>query len=302
VCSISFETTTREGDHIVPRVISVASWNVEHFRGGDPDRVERVVNFIKGNEGGPPEVPDVFALYEVEGRDVYTTFMKAFPEHRFHLTEGKNTQEIFIGVHQKLQSFATQRLEFQTGRDALRPGLFLTVRAGDEDYCLLFLHIKSGDGPEDFGLRDAAFEHAFNLKKALDKATDKPANFLFMGDLNTMGIDDPVPWSTVMNVSSSNEIERLEDWCTKREMLLQSKSEQTTWWNGSDDPKYAPTDLDHVVASEHMDIRRPGAGEKSGVSVIGWQQLSDDAALKKWLVEYSDHNLLFFEVWKPDST
>jgi hypothetical protein len=43
---------------------TVASWNVEHFR-GDPARVERVVGFINGADGGPPAVPDVFALSTV---------------------------------------------------------------------------------------------------------------------------------------------------------------------------------------------------------------------------------------------
>jgi hypothetical protein len=91
------------------RKFSVASWNVEHFR-GDPARVSRVVGFIKGADGGPPEVPDVFALYEVEGKDVYVPLMEAFPDHSFHLTEGKETQEILVGVHSRLRSFVTQRL------------------------------------------------------------------------------------------------------------------------------------------------------------------------------------------------
>ena len=54
---------------------TVASWNVEHFR-GDPTRVERIAGFIQGEGGGPPAVPDVFALYEVEGRDVYQALIR----------------------------------------------------------------------------------------------------------------------------------------------------------------------------------------------------------------------------------
>ena len=43
------------------RLFSLASWNVEHFK-GDPTRVRRVVDYLKGLE------PDVFALLEVEGK------------------------------------------------------------------------------------------------------------------------------------------------------------------------------------------------------------------------------------------
>ena len=98
----------------MPKVFSVASWNVEHFTGDTKTskaRVKRVAEFISGKDGGPASVPEVFALYEVEGKDVYKEFMKTFPDHRFHLTEGKQTQEIFVGVHKNLQTFSTQRLD-----------------------------------------------------------------------------------------------------------------------------------------------------------------------------------------------
>jgi hypothetical protein len=49
------------------KLFSVCSWNVEHFR-SDPARVSRVISFLKGADGGPPDIPDIFALYEVEGR------------------------------------------------------------------------------------------------------------------------------------------------------------------------------------------------------------------------------------------
>ena len=141
------------------KVLSIASWNVEHFKNisvSDASRVQRIANFISGSDGGRASVPDVFALYEVEGKDIFEDFMKEFPNHRFHLTEGKQSQEIFIGVHRKFQTFSTQRLEFKTGREYQRPGLLLTIRVSNVNYSLLFLHIKSGDSTEAFGLRDAA--------------------------------------------------------------------------------------------------------------------------------------------------
>ena len=42
------------------RILSFASWNVEHFHGNNA-RVARVVDLL--NE----ESPDVFALYEIKG-------------------------------------------------------------------------------------------------------------------------------------------------------------------------------------------------------------------------------------------
>lgn len=286
------------------KVFSVASWNVEHFKmdtDPDRDRVRRVARFVAGGDGGPSAIPDIFVLYEVEGKEVYQDFMSQFPDHRFHMTEGEETQEIFIGVHSKFQTFTTQRLEFKTGKIHQRPGLLLAVRVGGVDYALLFLHIKSGSNTEDFGMRDAALIHAFNLKKALDSVSHGKANFIFMGDLNTMGIDDPVPYSQKMNLTSEDEIARLAYWAERRKMVLLSKEKtrvddsdkEVTWYNGS--PDYAPTNLDHVVAAEHLQIRSQGNGP-FGISILGWPRLAR-SDWNSWFTKYSDHALLYFEVW-----
>ena len=228
--------------------------------------------------------------------------MNEFPDHRFHLTEGKQSQEIFIGVHRSFQTFSTQRLEFKTGREYQRPGLLLTVRVGGVDYSLLFLHIRSGSGTEDFGLRDAALSHAYRLKKALDKASGGSANFIFLGDLNTMGIDDPVPYSKTMDLSPEEEVARIADWAKRRDMLLLSKektaidgaNKEVTWYNGSSG--YTPTNLDHVVASDHLQIRSQGNGPFN-VTLLGWTKLAQ-SQWAAWFSEYSDHAMLYFEIWQ----
>jgi len=282
------------------KIFSVSSWNVEHFK-DESQRVKKVADFINGLNGGPQNVPDVFALYEVEGKDIYQEFMTTFPDHRFHLTEGKQTQEIFIGVHRNFQTFSTQRLEFKTGKDYLRPGLLLTIHANNSHYPILFLHIKSGSNTEDFGLRDTALINAFNLKKALDKAVGGKSNFIFMGDMNTMGIDDPVPYSKIMDISSGQEIERIGKWAKRRKMLLLSKDktlidgieQEVSWYNGS--KNYKPTNLDHVVVSDQMKIRDQ-AGNMGNISVLGWPKLPE-ADRDEWFIKYSDHGMLYFEVW-----
>ncbi len=284
----------------MPRVFSVASWNVEHF-GNEAARVRRIAEFISGQHGGPARVPEIFALYEVEGKEIFQEFMTRFPDHRFHVTEGRQTQEIFIGVHRRLQSFTTQRLEFKTQREFQRPGLLLTVNVAGTNYSLLFLHVRSGSSTEDFGLRDAALNHAFSLKRALDRAVQGAANFLFLGDLNTMGIDDPVPYSRVLNLSTEDEVERLRGWALRRDMVLLNKEttevegleREVSWYNGS--RHYEPTNLDHVLASDQLDIRGPGVG-RNVVSVLGWPRLPQNQ-WQDWFTQYSDHAMLLFEVW-----
>lgn len=295
-----FGISVVKGEFAMPKIFSVASWNVEHFK-NDTSRVKRVAQFISGQNGGPVNTPDIFALFEVEGKYIFQEFMNQFPDYRFHLTEGKQSQEIFIGVHKKLQSFSTQRLEFKTKREFQRPGLLLTVRINDTNYTLLFLHIRSGSNTEDFGLRDAALIHAFNLKKALDEVQGNPSNYVFLGDLNTMGIDDPVPYSKILDFSAEDEIDRIAEWSKKRKMMLLKKettnidgqSKEVTWYNGSSN--YKPTNLDHVIASEHMDVRSQQS-VKNTASLFGWPKLNR-SQWNSWFSQYSDHAMLYFEIW-----
>ncbi len=46
------------------KAFSVASWNVKHFK-GQQARVQRVVQFLCDQE------PDILALYEVTGKEVF---------------------------------------------------------------------------------------------------------------------------------------------------------------------------------------------------------------------------------------
>jgi hypothetical protein len=86
----------------VAKAYSLASWNVEHFRNPD-SRVDRVVDFLV--DLGPP---DVFGLYEVEGKEVYEALVTKMPGYTFHITEGPEVQEILIGVASKLTAFFTR--------------------------------------------------------------------------------------------------------------------------------------------------------------------------------------------------
>lgn len=167
------------------KAYSLASWNVEHFRNPD-SRVDRVVDFLV--DLGPP---DVFALYEVEGKEVFDALVSKMPGYTFHITEGPQVQEIMLGVKSSLTAFFTQKTEFKSGLWALRPGALLTLTIAGEPYPILFLHTKSGVEPLGLGLRDDMLNRALDFKKVLEKTAQGPVHYLFLGDLNTMGIRRP---------------------------------------------------------------------------------------------------------------
>ena len=127
------------------------SWNIEHFNGtGGQDksnrklrlnRVGRVVDVIRGKNA------DIFGLSEVEGSLVYEKFTQSMPNYTFNITEGRQSQEILIGVRSGLTAFFTQRNEFKRNNPFLRPGAFLALRKGDTHLSILFAHLKSSPLP-----------------------------------------------------------------------------------------------------------------------------------------------------------
>jgi len=268
------------------KAFTVASWNVEHFK-NNPDRIDLVIEFLNQQK------PDVFALYEVESADVYTTLVSKMPDYQFHITEGPQTQEILVGAKRTLTTFFTQKVEFKSGNTYLRPGALLTVRLSDKDYPLLFLHTKSSSKPIGLGLRDDMFDRAFKFKRFLDKiskaANAGPANFIFMGDLNTMGMEYPFKREIIVDF----ELQKLDRTGKRSKMRRLSKNKPNTWWNGPG--KYPPSNLDHVIASDHMKFKSFGGSE---IDVRGWPAKETEQEQVDWIKKYSDHGLLFFQVEK----
>lgn len=267
------------------KALRVASWNVEHFK-DDPARAGRVLDLLKALK------PDVLALYEVEGKGIFGPLVAAFPGYQFHITEGAQVQEILVGVRGGITGFFSQRLEFQISQVSLRPGSLLTATVAGVHYSLLFLHTKSSADPIGLGLRDAQFQKAFRLKEVLDEqAPGGAANFIMLGDLNTMGLD----YGKAGGVQAVDEIARLSAEAGKVGMRLLSKSHPTTWSNGSRS-RYADADLDHVLAARHLAFKPLRGAE---VEVLGWPTLATAAERDAWIRDYSDHGLLVFEVQKP---
>jgi endonuclease/exonuclease/phosphatase family metal-dependent hydrolase len=269
------------------KAFSVASWNVEHFK-DDPGRIDRVVNFLKNQN------PDVIGLYEVEGAEVFNVVTAKFPGFTFQITEGPQTQEILVGFRSTLSVFITQKLEFKSGTTHMRPGLLATVTVAGKPYSLLFLHLASSDEPRGFGLRDDMAVRAIKFRKTLDEAVGGKANYLFLGDLNSMGLDYPYQ----KDIDPSTELKRWDSRASAYYDLRRlTKTRDATFSNGSSS-SIPDSNLDHVYASKHLKFKmfnRPDGG-KAEVDVRGWVNQTTPAAKDKWIKDYSDHSLLYLEV------
>lgn len=113
---------------------------------------------------------------------------------------------------------------------------------------------------------------ARKFRKTLDKAACKPANYLFLGDLNSMGLD--YEYGKVgrkvqhARVSAEQEIGRLSYLAGKHSMRLATKNAGATWGNPS--RPSMRSNLDHVVAADHLRFRQFDGAD---VDVRGWPKL-----------------------------
>jgi endonuclease/exonuclease/phosphatase family metal-dependent hydrolase len=270
-------------------VVSFASWNVEHFN-GKIDRIDRVVGLLKNTD------PDLFALYEVKGKDIYGDLMEKMATHSFFITEmtDKANMEILVGFRKSLNVFVTQREEFRSKVPTLRPGTLATVRMNGEDYGFLFLHLKSFPDPRSWGLRDDMFRHTASLKRKLDRnrSQQSTAKLTVLGDFNTMGLS--APYNEVSDLTPDQEIAFLEKRFKRVSLRRLKKTSELSWWNGSD--RYAPgSKLDHVFADQNLNFKKFGA-EGAEIKVIGWPEINDLNARKEWINKFSDHALLYGEL------
>lgn len=281
---------TGAGGFEVAKAFSVLSWNVENV-GNNTPRLTNIVVRIKERD------PDVFALLEVSGSQVWRTLFREFPDHNFQITEGPQSQEILLGVRKNLHSFITQRTEFNSRDIYMRPGQLLTIQMDGQEYCLLFLHLASMRDPRGFGLRDDMFEKAFKLRSDLDAAAGgkHQSNYIFLGDLNTMGME--YPWYD--DIEQETELKKWDNRATRSwGMTRLCKTYEMTWWNRlGGDPE--SSNLDHVYAAKHLVFKqfKDPAGVNRDVLVTGWVD-EDPADRDTWKAQNSDHSMLYFEVQK----
>ena len=276
------------------KVFSVASWNVQHFK-GEANRVARVVDFLKSHN------PDVFALYEVTGTTVYDELTEKFPQYTFQITEGKQTQEILVAVRNNLTSFITQKTEFRSGASYMRPGSLVTIKKSGISYSLLFLHVASGNNPRGMGLRDDMIGRAIKFRKALDKKAGGvgQARYMFLGDLNTMGLEYPYKH----DIPAEDELKKADNRASRYYgMERLGKTHDVTWSSSKDASKIPGSNLDHVYASTNLTFKKfqHGNSESKEVDVRGWVDTPNNTEKKKWKKQYSDHSLLYLEVHESD--
>lgn len=294
------------------KAFSVVSWNVEHFgktssslskeekRAALARKVKDVVSLLVEQNA------DVMAIYEVSGKSVYSEVCDQLPDYNFQITEGPQSQEILIGVRKKFRFFFTQLSGFKSGALALRPGALLTIRVDNIDYPILFLHLKSHRDPKGFGLRDDMLHNAMKLKGTLDDNhrrrtgnADGYSNFIFMGDLNTMGMKLSY-LDKQRQITGIEELGRLQQRLsnTKSDInmtILEKTYSETLWRSESSSYKTSDVDLDHVVAAKHLQFK---LFDGKPVAVRGWNELEDKSAQEAWVNKYSDHALLYFEIQK----
>jgi hypothetical protein len=273
------------------KAFSVISWNVEHFGATDKNRtkptkaIAPIIKYIADQKA------DVVGIYEVVGSMVFDEVTNAMPDYHWHITEGPQVQEILIGVKKGFSSFFTQKVAFKSGQSTLRPGALLTIKLEGQIYPLLFLHLKSLTDPKGFGLRDDMTEKALKFIKTLKKVGNQDPNYIFMGDLNTMGMN--LTYND-KDISGPEELQRLITRATKRSLKVLSKSHEATHFP-KPKAKYGPSDLDHVVAANHLQFK---LFDGKAVDVRGWSREATKAKQRAWANKYSDHALLYFEVQK----
>ncbi|MFH1942498.1 MAG: hypothetical protein ABIL68_10375 [bacterium] len=278
----------------MPKAFSVASWNVEHFGAKDETKqpkkpIETPIRFLAEQNA------DVVAVYEVRSSIVFEPLVEAMPNYQFHITEGPQTQEILVGIKSGLSGFVTQKLEFKSKQPGLRPGVLVTLRIDEAYYPIIFLHLKSMTDPRGFGLRDDMLRLALRFRKRLDEAAGGvgKSNYIFVGDLNTMGMDYPYVEHDISAEAEIAELKRRARHHTKKMRVLE-KNYPHTWWAGSNS-EHGPGNLDHAVAADHLRLKKYGDAE---IDVRGWPQEAGDDAKDEWTKTYSDHALLYFEVQK----
>ncbi len=273
------------------KVFSFASWNVEHFR-NNPERIDRAVEFLANADPSCGEAPDVFAIYEVEGSQVFAEIMRQMPTHSFFITEAEISQNILVGIRHGLNGFVTQREKLKSGVPSLRPGALATIQKEGVLYSILFLHLKADDRPRSWGLRDDMTLSIRSLKRKLDDLadTEEGANFLVMGDFNNVGMD--LAYSN-KDFSGDEELARYNSRFSSRKLRLLSKTADLTFSNGSTSAT-EPADLDHVYASRHLNFHR--FENDAEVLVRGWPEFDTVAEQDAFIADYSDHALLYGEV------
>ena len=258
--------------------IRVLFWNIEKFRGDDPDRAQRVVDHVRETD------PDIIGFSEITDKAALRSILQSsLADYDFGITDGVEQIELLAGWRRGGfgQALFTQRREFKADNPWLRPGSLLSVMRDDRFYNFLFLHTDSGRKNKDYNNRQDMFEKIWAMRQRLNQIEGQDSNFLAIGDLNTMGRNAR---SGAAEITADQEIANLAQDARQAGMELLDKTHPDTWAevrsNGS--IKRA-SNLDHVIAASHLEIADNIA------TVRGWVEAGSDAERKTFVETISDH-------------
>ena len=105
-------------------------------------------------------------------------------------------------------------------------------------------------------------QRALNFRKVLNKAGDGNANYIFLGDLNTTGMN--LTYSNT-DLSGEEELARLKKRAGTASIKMKvldkpipsGLNDQATFWPGSHS-SIQPSNLDHVAAADHLQSKQFG--------------------------------------------
>lgn len=228
-------------------VFTFLSWNIRHFDGRDPARLERVVKYIKGLN------VDIISLYEIKGSKIYNLLHDHLPDYVWANTSGRQSQEILVGVRKNCGTIGFEQSDsFKGGNNFLRPGLLTSIKCDDKIIVFLSLHLKSGIDFVANATRLEQFDAMRGLSRTL-KAKGIP--LVVMGDVNTMGLD----LSYGYGFDTQGEFHLMHRKLKNAGLEVKAKDWDHTW-TPSETSRYKIADLDHVFASHGLEFIPMGDG------------------------------------------
>ncbi len=259
----------------------VLFWNIENYS-GDPARTQALVQHIQA------DAPDVVGFSEIKDKTALRSILQdSLANYDFGITDGQQGIELLAGWKRGafVQALFTQRREFKSGNPFLRPGSLLSVKRDGTFYNLLFLHTDSGRKNSDYMNRQDMFERIWSLRSKLDQIEGGNAQFLVLGDLNTMG---RTASGTNPAVSAGDEISNLSSDAQQNGMRLLNKSHPNTWARVNNQGRITlQSNLDHVLVSDPVPLLNIANGNE--VLVRGWVDATTDASRRDFVEGISDH-------------
>jgi len=263
--------------------LSVLWWKVHHLK--NASQAARIVSHIKERN------PDIFALGGVVGEAAYRLIAKEFPEHNFYMTFGKQAQEMLVGVKRTMQAFFSQRTEFQSGNEFLRPAALLTISLGELPLNLLFVHVKSFSDPLSLGYRDNFIKRLGRLKATLDNLSGGSSRFVVCGDFNLRGMF----YLERSYIKPEDEFHHIQNELGDIGILFAEPSSLSTW---SSKEGRSQATLDYVAATDSTNFANLGNDQgQIQLRLGGWPEYPRGTFERNEFIEaVSDHASVYFEI------